>query len=99
MRSIALWLTLVLSTALFAAPEGIAQQNTVATPQSPAFVAGQRVDRVTSQFDPAESVLVYVPSSYNPARPTPVLYLLDARGYARIPADLFTAAPSGSDTS
>jgi hypothetical protein len=56
------------------------------------FPKGQLIQKVGSRSDPTQSFILYIPKSYDPARPAPVLYLLDARGRARIPAELFQPA-------
>lgn len=56
------------------------------------FPKGQLIQKVASRSDPSQSFILYIPKSYNPAQPAPVLYLLDARGRAKIPAELFQPA-------
>jgi hypothetical protein len=56
------------------------------------FPKGQLIQKVISRSDSTQSFILYIPKSYNPAKPAPVLYLLDARGRAKIPAELFRPA-------
>lgn len=49
---------------------------------------GQLVERVVCQDDPSESYALYLPSSYSPARLWPIVYALDARSRALVPAEL-----------
>lgn len=56
------------------------------------FPKGQLIQKVGSRSDSTQSFILYIPKSYDPAKPAPVLYLLDARGRAKIPAELFRPA-------
>jgi predicted esterase len=56
------------------------------------FAVGRLVQHVPSASAPGQHFTLYIPTSYRPAQPAPVLYLLDPRGRARIPASLFREA-------
>jgi len=58
----------------------------------PALARGTIVEKVVAAADPSQSYALYLPSSYDPARRWPIVYLLDARGHAMFPAELFRAA-------
>ncbi len=53
---------------------------------------GSLVEKVVAASDPAEAYALYLPSSYDPARRWPIVYLFDAREHAMIPAERFRAA-------
>jgi predicted esterase len=40
---------------------------------------GQVIPKIVTAADPAQSYALYIPSSYRPDRPSPILYALDAR--------------------
>jgi predicted esterase len=48
---------------------------------------GQIVERVVCQEDPSESYALYLPSAYVPGRRWPIVYALDPRGVALVPAE------------
>lgn len=56
------------------------------------LVVGQLNEQVQSVSDPTQRFAVYLPPGFDPARPTPILFLMDPRGRARVPARLFQAA-------
>jgi len=56
------------------------------------LVLGQLNEHVQSVSDPTQRYALYLPPGFDPARPTPILFLLDPRGRARVPARLFQAA-------
>ena len=56
------------------------------------FPVGVVVDSVVSVSDPTQSYALYLPSEYDPARSWPVMYLMDPRGRAHIPMELFRDA-------
>ncbi|HUF46761.1 MAG TPA: hypothetical protein VMM93_03035 [Vicinamibacterales bacterium] len=60
--------------------------------QDAALVPGRLVESLTSPTSPAQRYAVYVPSSYRADRPAPLVILMDPRGRARVPADLFIPA-------
>jgi hypothetical protein len=53
---------------------------------------GQIVENVRSASAPDQRFTLYIPTTYDPSRPAAVLYLMDPRGRARIPAKLFRPA-------
>jgi predicted esterase len=58
---------------------------------SPAFPKGQLIPQVDCAAERGESYALYIPTNYQPGRRTPILYILDARGRAELPARLFLA--------
>jgi hypothetical protein len=56
------------------------------------FARGKLTGSVTSASDPSQHYAVYVPSSYDAARPAPVLFIMDYRGRARVAANVFVPA-------
>jgi predicted esterase len=56
------------------------------------FETGRLIENVPSQSSPGERFTLYLPPGFDPARPTPILYLMDPRGRARVPAKLFLPA-------
>jgi dienelactone hydrolase len=57
-----------------------------------AFARGQLVENVSSETTSGHRHAVYVPGSYDPSRPAPILYLMDPRGRARVAARQFQSA-------
>ncbi|UCG76080.1 MAG: hypothetical protein JSV95_01865 [Gemmatimonadota bacterium] len=53
------------------------------------FPVGQVIDSVVSRSDPTQSYALYLPSRYDTAHRWPVLYLMDPRGRALVPMELF----------
>jgi len=53
---------------------------------------GVLAERVLLPDHPEESYALYLPSSYSPARPTPILYAFDPRARGRVPVERFQAA-------
>ncbi len=53
---------------------------------------GQVVERVTCRDDSAQSYALYLPSSYRPDRPWPILYAFDPAARGRVPVELFSKA-------
>lgn len=76
---LALSLSALLAPALSASP-------------SRTLVVGQLNEQVQSASDPTQRFAVYLPPGFDPVRPTPILFLMDPRGRARVPARLFQAA-------
>jgi hypothetical protein len=56
------------------------------------FPVGTVVDSVVSISDPTQSYALYLPSAYEPGRTWPVMYLMDPRGRALVPMELFREA-------
>jgi predicted esterase len=77
-----------------AAPEPPREPSEAAAPARPeeGFPRGEIVDPVVCRADPSMSYALYLPSSYDPARRWPVLFLLDARSRGRMVAELFRPA-------
>jgi len=64
-----------------------------ASPGAPAeFPRGQVIERVVVKGSPGQSYALYLPSGYTPEKLWPVLYMLDARGRALFPIELFRPA-------
>ncbi len=55
-----------------------------------ALPRGQVVE-VLHAADPNQTYALYLPTSYDPARPAPIVYLLDPRGRALVPLERFRA--------
>ena len=53
---------------------------------------GEVIENITSALDPSQSYAVYLPSGYELSRKWPALFLMDARGRARVPLDRFIEA-------
>jgi len=53
---------------------------------------GEIVERVRCRKDPDQSYALYLPSSYNPEMPLPILYCFDPGARGRIPVELFREA-------
>jgi predicted esterase len=53
---------------------------------------GVLTERVPIASHPEESYALYLPSSYSPTRPSPILYAFDPRARGRVPVERFQAA-------
>ena len=53
---------------------------------------GRVTEKIVCRESPGHSYALYLPSSYDPARLAPVLYMLDARGRALVPIERFREA-------
>lgn len=53
------------------------------------FSPGQVVEKIPCEGDPALSYALYLPSTYDPQRSWPILFVLDPRGRAMIGLELF----------
>lgn len=80
-----------LVAAAIVAPPGAADTRAQAS-SAPALPPGRLTENLTSPSDPSQRFAVYVPSGYRANRPAPLLLLMDPRGRAKIPADLFIPA-------
>ncbi len=87
MRPPAQLAALLLLAALPAA--ALAQAAPPAAPATRTFAKGKLIPRIDCSVEKGESYALYIPRSYRPGRPTPILYILDARGRAELPAKLF----------
>jgi predicted esterase len=56
------------------------------------FPRGTLVEKVACAANPQQSYALYLPSSYKPDHPWPILYAFDARGQAMVPAKAFQEA-------
>ena len=56
------------------------------------FPRGEVIETVTSSSDSTQSYALYLPSYYEPTRRWPALFLMDPRGVALRPMELFRAA-------
>lgn len=61
-------------------------------PLGTTFPKGQLVQSVESSSGRGLHHAVYVPTSYDPSRPAPVLFLMDPRSRAHVPAEVFRPA-------
>jgi dienelactone hydrolase len=77
---------------LLALTVSVLMAPSAAAAQSQTFVHGVLTEQVTSASDPTQRFAVYLPSGFDRTRPTPILFLMDPRGRARVPAKLFQAA-------
>ena len=77
-RKTILWLLAALSVAGSASGEG--------------FPRGEIVDPVTTIHESSETFALYLPSTYDPARRWPILFVLDPRSRGRLGAELFREA-------
>lgn len=78
---------LVLSALFIAA----ALPATAQPPAVPSLPAGQIIEKVVTQADPAQSYALYIPTSYKPGRSWPILYAFDARSNGKLVAERFRA--------
>lgn len=53
---------------------------------------GEPVERMAAASDTTQHYALYLPSGYDPASPPPVVFLMDPRGRAMVPLELFRAA-------
>ena len=53
---------------------------------------GEPVERMAAASDTTQHYALYLPSGYDPASPPPVVFLMDPRGRAMVPLDLFREA-------
>jgi predicted esterase len=79
----AAWLSLALAAAGVEPP---------ATAQDPSLPRGEIVERVVCRADPTKTYALYLPSTYDPRRPWPVLYALDPAARGRVPVERFRGA-------
>jgi predicted esterase len=56
------------------------------------FQTGHLTEDVPSESAPDQQFALYLPPGFDPARPTPIIYLMDPRGRARVPAKVFKDA-------
>jgi hypothetical protein len=56
------------------------------------FAPGVLIDHLPLIANPEESYALYLPSSYSPDRPAPILYGFDPRARGRVPVERFQAA-------
>ena len=68
----------------------LAQQPPGALPED--MKPGEIIENVQSEHAPDQTFAAYLPSAYTPERSWPVLFLMDPRGRARLPLELFRPA-------
>lgn len=91
LRAAAVLSALLAALPVFLAPAASARQD----PAPPALPRGEIVETVAAKAagsDPAQTYALYLPSGYRPDRRWPILYVMDARGRARLPLERFRAA-------
>jgi len=71
---------------------GSALLAAVVTEGAVPFPRGEVVPDLAAAHDPAQTYALYAPRSVDPAKPAPILYLLDPRGRALVPIERFRAA-------
>jgi predicted esterase len=74
-----------------AAPAQEPNQGPETRDQRPSLVSGAISDRIACAADAKQGYSVYLPSAYTAARRWPVVYVLDARGNAKVPLERFRA--------
>ncbi len=67
----------------------VAAQESGVPPSAPPFPTGQIVDPVVSLQDPTQSYALYLPSTYRPDRPWPILYIFDPLARGRLAVEDF----------
>ncbi|MGE3345171.1 MAG: hypothetical protein AB7L71_17255 [Vicinamibacterales bacterium] len=75
----------LLSGALFLLPTARPQDTRT-------FPTGRLLERVQSASNPSQHFALYLPAGFEATRPTPILFLMDPRGRARVPARVFQSA-------
>jgi hypothetical protein len=84
------------AAAFLPSTDASARDGAASSPRLPAaadtFPLGEVVDSVVSISDPTQSYALYLPSGYDRWRTWPVMYLMDPRGRALIPMELFREA-------
>lgn len=63
-----------------------------APPPPPAAPSGQITERVVCETDPTHSYALFLPPGYTSQKRWPVVFLMDPRGRAMVPMNLFSAA-------
>lgn len=61
-------------------------------PTTRVFETGRLIENVPSASAPGQRFTLYLPTGFDPERPTPIIYLMDPRGRARVPANVFREA-------
>jgi dienelactone hydrolase len=84
------WVTALFTALTLVLPMLLVASAAAAQPRN--FVLGALNEQVRSVSDPTQSFALYLPPDFDPARPAPILFLMDPRGRARVPARLFQAA-------
>ena len=56
------------------------------------YPPGQVVERIACETDPSQTYALYLPSSYDGGRAWPIVFLMDPRGRALVPLELFREA-------
>ena len=63
-----------------------------AAPAADELARGVLIERVSALASPDESYALYLPTTYSPDRPAPILYAFDPRARGRVPVERFQAA-------
>jgi hypothetical protein len=61
-------------------------------PATRVYETGRLLENVPSDSSAGQRFTLYLPPGFDPRRPTPIIYLLDPRGRARVPGKLFQEA-------
>lgn len=70
----------------------LAATPTIGSAQTPEFEKGTVITDIEAGTDPSRTYALYLPTSYAPDRTSPVLFLMDPRGRALVPMELFRDA-------
>ncbi len=89
-KTVALRLALAGVIAIAPTVQAPAQQSAETPDQT--VQPGEVADNIQSEHNPEQSFAVYLPSAYTPERSWPALFLMDPRGRARVPLELFRPA-------
>jgi len=88
-------MTALLVAAFVAMAGGVlagAEEGQTTAPAALAFPPGEITERVACEIDPARTYALYLPSDYTRSRRWPVVILMDPRGRALVPLELFREA-------
>jgi dienelactone hydrolase len=70
----------------------LALLGSAGTARAADFARGVLIERVPVAANPEESYALYLPTTYSPDRPAPILYAFDPRARGRVPVERFQAA-------
>ncbi len=70
----------------------VAGAGVAGSPPADELARGQVMAKVVCRADATQSYALYLPTTYDPARPWPILYCFDPGGRGRVPVELFRGA-------